>query len=463
MSDGAEHRLGRLQHTDADDDLYAAKSASGVILCGSCRAASVCRLGLERERLGADGVVVSEIRCPRDNEGGPNVAHGGWTAGILDEMVGHAVIMRDEFAVTGTLHITFVKPVPIERPLIRPGLDRATRRAPSVRRGYVGAGRQRRGRRVRRGDPGAAPGRSFPETRGMAAQSGRRGRGGRRMSTPGRRLLDGRVAFVTGAARGQGRSHAVRLAREGASIIAVDIAGPASSANTYPAATEADLTETIALVEAEGARIVGRVADVRDQESLDATLTAGVAEFGNRLDVVVANAGICNWGRFWEISDDQWQTLIDINLTGVWRTMKAAVPHMLSAGNGGSILNVSSVAGIKSLPGQAHLQRRQARRGRPDQERGARTGRVRDPGELDPPVGRRNRDGGGPDDGHHARRASGVHRLIRQRPAADSARRSRRHLRRRGVAGLRPVQDRHRNPVDAGHGCDESVTSLVTV
>ena len=118
MSDGAEHRLGRLQHTDADDDLYAAKSASGVILCGSCRAASVCRLGLERETLGADGVVVSEIRCPRDNEGGPNVAHGGWTAGILDEMVGHAVIMRDEFAVTGTLHITFVKPVPIERPLI---------------------------------------------------------------------------------------------------------------------------------------------------------------------------------------------------------------------------------------------------------------------------------------------------------------------------------------------------------
>jgi SDR family mycofactocin-dependent oxidoreductase len=170
---------------------------------------------------------------------------------------------------------------------------------------------------------------------------------------PGR-LLDGRIAFVTGAARGQGRSHAVRLAREGAAIIAVDIAGPVASANTYPASTEADLDETVRLVEAEGGNIVARVADVRDQAALDSALAAGAAEFGGRLDVVVANAGICNWGRFWEISDDQWQSMIDINLTGVWRTMKAAVPHMLSAGNGGSVVTVSSVAGIKALPGQAH-------------------------------------------------------------------------------------------------------------
>jgi len=167
-------------------------------------------------------------------------------------------------------------------------------------------------------------------------------------------LLEGRVAFVTGAARGQGRSHAVRLGREGAAIIAVDIAMPASAANTYPAATEADLKETTRLVEAEGAKIAARIADVRDQEALDATLAEGVAQFGGRLDVVVANAGICNWARFWEMPDDQWQTMVDINLTGVWRTMKAAVPHMLSAGNGGSVINVSSVAGIKSLPGQAH-------------------------------------------------------------------------------------------------------------
>jgi acyl-coenzyme A thioesterase PaaI-like protein len=127
MSDGvAGQPLGRLQRSDAEDDLYAAQSATGVILCGSCRAASTCRLGLHRETLGADGVVVSEIECPRDNEGGPNVAHGGWTAGMLDEMVGHAVLMRDEFAVTGTLQVTFVKPVPIERPLI--GRARIVRR-----------------------------------------------------------------------------------------------------------------------------------------------------------------------------------------------------------------------------------------------------------------------------------------------------------------------------------------------
>jgi len=166
-------------------------------------------------------------------------------------------------------------------------------------------------------------------------------------------LLAGRVAFITGAARGQGRSHAVRLAREGASIIAIDIAGPVAAANTYPAATADDLDETVRMVKAEGARVVARVADVRDGEALNRVLADGVAEFG-RLDIVVANAGICNWGRFWEMPDDQWQTLIDVNLTGVWRTMKAAVPHMLAAGNGGSIITVSSVAGIKSLPGQAH-------------------------------------------------------------------------------------------------------------
>src|SRR5215213_1826115 len=138
-------------------------------------------------------------------------------------------------------------------------------------------------------------------------------------------LLDGKVAFVTGAARGQGRSHAVRLAREGASIIAIDIAAPAASANMYPASTEADLKETQRLVEAEGARIIARVADVRDGDALGAVVTTGVAELGGRLDVVVANAGICNWGRFWEMPDDQWQIMIDINLTGVWRTLKAAV------------------------------------------------------------------------------------------------------------------------------------------
>lgn len=167
-------------------------------------------------------------------------------------------------------------------------------------------------------------------------------------------LLDGKVAFVTGAARGQGRSHSVRLAREGASVIAIDIADTVSAHNTYAPATEADLKETAGLLEQEGRPFVVETADVRDLEALDRLLEEGVEKLGGRLDVVVANAGICNWGRFWEMSEEQWLTLVDVNLSGVWRTMKAAVPHMISAGNGGSIINVSSVAGIKSLPGQAH-------------------------------------------------------------------------------------------------------------
>lgn len=167
-------------------------------------------------------------------------------------------------------------------------------------------------------------------------------------------LLDGRVAFVTGAARGMGRNHAVRLAREGASVIGIDIAADVSSYCACPGPTEQDLKETARLVEAEGRRCLIAVADVRDSAALDAIVADGVAKFGGRLDVVVANAGISTWARFWEMPDDEWQTMIDVNLTGVWRTMKASVPHMLSAGNGGSIINISSVAGIKSLPGQAH-------------------------------------------------------------------------------------------------------------
>ena len=167
-------------------------------------------------------------------------------------------------------------------------------------------------------------------------------------------LLDGRVAFVTGVARGMGRSHAVRLAREGASIIGIDIAAETTSHNGYPAASEADLKETARLVEAEGRPCLIEVGDVRDSGRLDEVLAEGISRFGDRLDIVVANAGINNWGRFWEMPDDQWETMIDINLTGVWRTMKAAVPLMLSAGNGGSIITISSVGGLKALPSQSH-------------------------------------------------------------------------------------------------------------
>ncbi|MGV0791490.1 mycofactocin-coupled SDR family oxidoreductase [Mycolicibacterium sp. XJ1819] len=167
-------------------------------------------------------------------------------------------------------------------------------------------------------------------------------------------LLDGRVAFVTGVARGMGRNHALRLAREGASVIGVDIAGTVSPHNGYAAASDADLKETAQLLAAEGHKCLIETADVRDSNALEAILADGVSRFGGRLDVVVANAGISNWARFWEMSDEQWQAMIDINLTGVWRTMKAAVPHMLSAGNGGSIITISSVAGLKALPAQSH-------------------------------------------------------------------------------------------------------------
>ena len=165
-------------------------------------------------------------------------------------------------------------------------------------------------------------------------------------------LLDGKVAFITGAARGQGRSHAARLAAEGADIIALDICATAADV-PYPPATPADLDETVRAVEAQDRRIVARVVDVRDQGALDAAVADGIAELGG-LDVVVANAGISSWGRVWEMDETQWQAMIDINLTGVWRTFKAVIPAMIAQGRGGSIIAISSVAGIKSLPGQAH-------------------------------------------------------------------------------------------------------------
>lgn len=132
---GAFEPLGRIHTDDPDDGLRAVYSSTGVVLCGSCQRLTRCRLGLHRETLGDDGVVVSEITCPRDQEGGINVAHGGWTAGILDEMVGHALLTRGEFVVTGTLRIKFVKPVPVERPII----GRAWITGREGRRVFVGA------------------------------------------------------------------------------------------------------------------------------------------------------------------------------------------------------------------------------------------------------------------------------------------------------------------------------------
>lgn len=165
--------------------------------------------------------------------------------------------------------------------------------------------------------------------------------------------LEGRVAFITGAARGQGRAHAVRLAREGADIIAIDICGPVAPSVTYPPATSEELAETVRAVEAEGRKVLAREVDIRDLAAQQQVVADGVEQFG-RLDIVVANAGILSWGRMFEMSEEQWDSVIDVNLNGTWRTIRAAVPAMIEAGNGGSIIVVSSSAGLKATPGNSH-------------------------------------------------------------------------------------------------------------
>jgi SDR family mycofactocin-dependent oxidoreductase len=167
---------------------------------------------------------------------------------------------------------------------------------------------------------------------------------------PGR--VAGKVAFITGAARSQGRSHAIRLAQEGADIIAVDIAGPVPSVTAYPPATEADLAETVKEVEALDRRIIAHKADVRNPGALRAALDDGVAQLG-KLDIVVANAGIFQTSPALELGDADWQETIDINLTGVWNTAKVALPHLISNG-GGSIIMTSSLAGLKALGNSIH-------------------------------------------------------------------------------------------------------------
>jgi len=157
--------------------------------------------------------------------------------------------------------------------------------------------------------------------------------------------LEGRVAFITGAARGQGRAHAVRLARAGANIIGVDICENIASLN-YPTASAEDLEETVRLVEKLDRRMVARKADVRDFAGLSAAFQEGYSEFG-RVDIVIANAGILRLG--WE-SDDflaDWNDVIDTNLTGVFHTVRATLPAMREGGRGGSIVITSSTAGLK--------------------------------------------------------------------------------------------------------------------
>ena len=167
---------------------------------------------------------------------------------------------------------------------------------------------------------------------------------------PGR--VDGKVAFITGAGRGQGRSHAVKLASEGADIIAIDICHDVEGA--LPMATAEDLTETAKLVEALDRRIVTHQADVRDLDALTAAVDDGVAQLG-RLDIVLANAGVASMGgRADTMKVDNWKHTIDINLTGLWNTARAAIPHLIAGGRGGSIVLTSSVGGMHAMPDMSH-------------------------------------------------------------------------------------------------------------
>ncbi|GAA3641392.1 mycofactocin-coupled SDR family oxidoreductase [Kineosporia mesophila] len=164
--------------------------------------------------------------------------------------------------------------------------------------------------------------------------------------------VEGKVAFITGAARGQGRSHAIKLAEEGADIIAVDIVDQVESA-PYATATAEDLAETVKAVEALDRRIIARTADIRDLAALTAVAQEGVAEFG-RLDIVLANAGISSMAPLLDLTEDQWNEMIDINLSGAWKTLKATVPHIIDGGRGGSVVITSSLAAMVANGNNGH-------------------------------------------------------------------------------------------------------------
>ncbi|WP_028985040.1 mycofactocin-coupled SDR family oxidoreductase [Sporichthya polymorpha] len=164
--------------------------------------------------------------------------------------------------------------------------------------------------------------------------------------------VSGKVALITGAARGQGRAHALRLAEEGADIIAVDVCAQLETV-PYGLGTPDDLAETAKLVEEHDRRVITRQIDVRDLPGLQQVVADGVAELGG-LDIVVANAGIGSFAPLWELTEQQWDEMIGVNLTGVWKTVKAAIPTMIEAGKGGSIILTSSLAGLVAFPNLGH-------------------------------------------------------------------------------------------------------------
>ncbi len=164
--------------------------------------------------------------------------------------------------------------------------------------------------------------------------------------------LDNKVAFITGAARGQGRAHAIRMAEEGADIIGVDICSQIGSV-PYPLGTMAELEETAAAVEKLDRRMVIAKADVRDLDQMTAAVQQGVAELG-RLDIVSSNAGIWSAGLFTDMPDETYRDMIDVQMHGAYYACKATVPTLIEQGQGGSIILTSSVAGLKGFPNQVH-------------------------------------------------------------------------------------------------------------
>ena len=176
---------------------------------------------------------------------------------------------------------------------------------------------------------------------------------GRELKGPMSQPLSGRVALITGAARGQGRAHAVRLSAEGADVIALDIAGPLPSSVPYDSATPEDLTETAQLVIANGRRVITAAVDIRDIDALNNVVDKSVGDLG-RLDIVVANAGICSPAPWDQITPDAFRDTIETNVTGTWNTVMASARHIIDGGRGGSIILIGSAAGIKMEPFMVH-------------------------------------------------------------------------------------------------------------
>jgi SDR family mycofactocin-dependent oxidoreductase len=163
--------------------------------------------------------------------------------------------------------------------------------------------------------------------------------------------LEGQVAWITGGARGQGRAIAERFAREGADIVISDVASPIEHV-PYPVSGREDLEAARLAVEATGQRCLAEIADVRDQAALDAVVARAIEHLGG-INILCSNHGIVGFGQSWEITDEQWSTQLDINLTGAWRAAKAVIPHMLDR-SGGVILLTSSINGREATPNMSH-------------------------------------------------------------------------------------------------------------